>query len=288
MFGFVRTYCGLDSLPTHDPDRPRQTQPLCESELEETPAAQPPTLGPFENESAFSLGEWYWSGNGQKSLGDFFALLRVLKSPNFRLDDVSPSEGHWKKAFRNLGANKEDLPDGEGDWIEDDGWMKTPIVLEVPFHARSATPGISRQTVGTLHHRSVVSVIKEALADKKRAPLIHYHPYRLSWNRHPSVPEVHVQGELYTSEAFLQAHQELQASEPEPGCNRERLVIALMFSSDGTQLSNFTDDELWPCYLQLGNESKYRRAKGLKHMCDHIAYFEPVRPLSSLISAHRM
>jgi len=39
---------------------------------------------------------------------------------------------------------------------------------------------------------------------------------------------------LYTSEAFIQAHRELQAPPPEPGYGLER-VVALMFWSESTR-----------------------------------------------------
>ncbi|KIM50124.1 hypothetical protein SCLCIDRAFT_76375, partial [Scleroderma citrinum Foug A] len=69
------------------------------------------------------------------------------------------------------------------------------------------------------------------------------------WQRGGSPAPINVHGELYTSQAFLQTHKDLQQSPPEPGCDLERVVIALMFWSDATQLTTFGNAKLWPCYM---------------------------------------
>ena len=72
----------------------------------------------------------------------------------------------------------------------------------------------------------------------------HYEPYELLWHP-PHIPDpIHIQGELYSSPAFLNAHQELQKSPNEPGCNLPPVVIALMFSSDLTHLHLEIGDEM--------------------------------------------
>jgi hypothetical protein len=58
--------------------------------------------------------------------------------------------------------------------------------------------------------------------------------------------------------------------------------VALMFASDGTQLTAFSDAKLWPLYLGVGNESKYRRTKPSCQAFEHIAYFETVSTAPSL------
>ena len=61
-----------------------------------------------------------------------------------------------------------------------------------------------------------------------------------------------------SSEAFIEAHRDLQDS---PGCHLPRIIVGLMFASDGTHLTAFSNAKLWPLYLAIGNESKYRRSK---------------------------
>ena len=106
-------------------------------------------------------------------------------------------------------------------------------------------------------------------------PHLHLEPYELFWKANSAEP-VRVHGGVYTSPAFIEAHDALQLSPPEPGCARQRIVIALMFSSDGTHLTEYGDAYLHPLYAELGNESKDRRSKQSNGCFEHIAYFESV------------
>ncbi|KAG2057433.1 hypothetical protein BDR06DRAFT_969243 [Suillus hirtellus] len=53
---------------------------------------------------------------------------------------------------------------------------------------------------------------------------VHNHPYKLLWNGGRSETPICVHGELYTSDAFIQAHHELQDSPPEPGCTLDHVA----------------------------------------------------------------
>lgn len=57
---------------------------------------------------------------------------------------------------------------------------------------------------------------------------------------------------MYTSEAFIEAHRELQESPREPNYDLQRVIVSLMFWSDATQLTSFGNAHLWPYYLFLG------------------------------------
>ena len=94
------------------------------------------------------------------------------------------------------------------------------------------------------------------------------------WQPENCQPPIRVQGELYTSPVFINAHRELQDSPGEPGCDLPRVIVAMMFWSDGTHLTSFGNAKLWPLYLYFGNDSKYRRCKPSCNLCDHVAYFQ--------------
>ena len=189
--------------------------------------------------------------------------------------------GHanWKKIDAQLARNAFDV-EGDSDdtgWLDDDAnWKKTPITISVPFHSRMKTPGSQNYVVGDLYHRTIVSIIREKLTNHVDDQHFHYKPFELFWQPNDATPDVRVHGELYTSPAFIEAHRELQDSPREPGCNLPRVVVALMFASDATHLTNFGTAKLWPCYLYFGNKSKYRRCKPNCHLCNHIAYFQSV------------
>jgi hypothetical protein len=159
---------------------------------------------------------------------------------------------------------------------EDAGWTKIPVKISVLFHSRMKNPGPHDYVGAELYHRSLVSVIKERVTDLHAGPRLHMEPYKLLWQPAHLPNEVKIYGELYTSQAFLEAHHALQDSPGEPGCDLERMVIVLMLWSDSTHLMSFGDSHLWPLYLYIGDESKYRRCKPSCNLCSHVAYFEKV------------
>ena len=87
---------------------------------------------------------------------------------------------------------------------------------------------------------------------------------------------MHCIDEVYTSDAHINAHNELQKWVNEPGCTLEKVILALMFWSDSTQLTNFGTAKVWPLYLFLGNLSKYFHGKPSSGACHHVAYFPSV------------
>lgn len=234
----------------------------------------PPSMrdyGPFASESAFCLAEWYWA-SPSKSFRDFQSLAGILRNPQFSLNDVNSV--NWKRAFKELGSNPGDLPDREGNWIQDEGWRCMDVVIEVPFHSRMQTPGTDQYTAGQFRYRPILSVIKERLTDASKHSLFQYSPYKMSWRRNADSPEVELYGEIYTSRIFRQVHDDLQR-QPFTDQNKglERVVVALMFSSDATHLTSFGNASLWPCYLFFGNESKYDRCKPSARLGEQVAYF---------------
>ena len=273
-FGLFRRYLA-QKFPSHDPDGELQS-----TDLSDVVGVQPEkgtdtrhhVYGPFPNRSSFLLGEWYWNRGAQKSQVDFKALLNIVAADDFRPQDVKCA--NWDKINTKL---VDDESDNE-EWMDDAaGWKETPVTISVPFHRQTDTPGVQEYSVANLHHRSLVSVIREKISDPSSNARLHFEPYELRWQPNDCPTSIRVYGELYTSQAFADAHRALQDSPPEPKCDLDRVVVALMFWSDATQLTNFGNAKLWPLYMFFGNESKYRRAKPSSNCCEHVAYFESVR-----------
>ncbi|KAJ3526888.1 hypothetical protein NMY22_g9993 [Coprinellus aureogranulatus] len=229
------------------------------------------SFGPFENKSGFLLAEWYWNST-QKSFGDFQKLVSIFRDPDFRI--IDSVKVNWKSAFKSLGANRDDLRDEDAMWIEDDGWRVTEITIDIPFHSQTKDPGTKSYIVGNFRHRALLSVIKEKLTSQHDPHLFHYYPYEDKWKPNAFSAESTLYGELYTSRAFREAHEDLQR-QPSTSRNKglERVIVALMFWSDATQLTSFGGAGLWPCYLFFGNESKYRRAQPSERLGHQVAYF---------------
>ncbi|KAJ3510729.1 hypothetical protein NMY22_g15881 [Coprinellus aureogranulatus] len=281
IFGIARRYLlPQNVIPTHDPD---QVTPMDDRtpadgssppQPDRTPAPHMPLYGPFSSRTAFLLAEWYWQST-RKSFLDFQKLISVLKDPGFLLKDAT--DVNWKAAFKALGANKVDLDDDQGSWISDEGWRTEPVSIDIPFHNHMKEPGIQSYTAGSFRYRSIVSVIKEKLSSQEESCMFHYYPYEATWKRTSDSPQVQLYGEAYASADFRNAHEALQR---QPRTLRdsglERVVVALMLWSDSTQLTSFGGASLWPCYLFIGNESKYRRGEPSRSLGRQIAYFMKV------------
>ena len=275
VFGLFRQYHAT-SFPDHNPHANIVSDDdLMDSSLDTHPVE---TYHPYPNQSSFLLGEWYWNDGVQKSKSGFQNLLKIVGHPEFRPEDVAGL--NWQSIDAELsGDRRVDSLDDDRSWQDervDGDWVKTPIKIKVPFHKGMLHPGEEVFEAGNLHHRKLVSVIREKITKSSTHPRLHFEPYRLYWQPKESSEPVRVHGELYTSEAFVEAHDDLQRATRDPGCDLARVVVGLMFASDGTQLANFSNAKLSPVYLGFGNESKDRRSKPSCKAFEHIAYFETV------------
>jgi hypothetical protein len=270
IFGLVRQYF-CERLPAADPE-----EFVTLADLSSAPVGSLATTAkfyPFPNENSFRLGQWYWNGGVHKSQQGFKDLVNIVSDPNFDPNDVRHTK--WDKINTILGDNVDDNVAGE--WIDEDaGWKKTRIQISVPFHHRMEDPGPRNFVAAELYHRSLVEVIVERIKDPHTGVHFHMEPFKLLWQPTDQHEEVRMHGEIYTSDAFHQAHNTLQESPGEPNCDLPRVVVALMFWSDSTHLTSFGNSHLWPLYLFIGNESKYRRCKPSCNLCSHIAYFQHV------------
>lgn len=276
IFGLVRKYF-TEKLADHDPDGLITLDDLTSTHIATDQPRDRPSFAPYPNESSFLLGQWYWSGGVQKSQQSFKELLDIIGHPDFDPSDVRHAQ--WNKINGMLASNEAEQVEQQ-EWEDvDAGWRKKCIKISVPFHRRTESPGSREYAGAELYYRSLVDVIKEKVNDSHNVAQFHFEPYELLWkptNRHK---EVNVHGELYTSKVFLDAHHKLQKSPGEPNCDLPRVVVGLMLSSDSTHLTSFGNSKLWPCYLFIGNESKYRRCKPSYNLCSHVAYFQNVSRL---------
>jgi hypothetical protein len=118
-----------------------------------------------------------------------------------------------------LAANEFDH-DAKYEWQNKDaGWKKTPIYIDVPFHHHMKHPGTQWRFVFDLYHRSIVSIVKEKLGNAADDVHFHYEPYEYLWKPTDDSDEVRVYSELYTSDAFRDAHRDLQESTHDSGCD---------------------------------------------------------------------
>ncbi|KIJ58553.1 hypothetical protein HYDPIDRAFT_102394, partial [Hydnomerulius pinastri MD-312] len=285
-FSLFRVY-NTNQLPSHDPDDPYSVDninvPTPEHSDDTRDSNDTRNLyHPYPNKSAMLLGDWYWNEGTQKTQEGFKQLLGIVGNPSFSPSNVSQTP--WNAIDKELGQNTFDseLP----EWLDGDrGWNCSSVTISVPFHSRSNNPGPKDYTIHDFYHHSLVSIIRETVTNPAHAAFFHYEPYELRWQPPHRDHNVKVHGELFSSAAFLKAHDELQESPPEPGCDLPRIVAALMFWSDSAQLTTFGNAKLWPLYVYFGNQSKYKRCQPSCNLCCHMAYFHMV---STLVPSHEV
>jgi hypothetical protein len=219
---------------------------------------------------------WMWSGSIMKSIAECTRLIEFLKSDKFKKEDLEGFDlkAETAKFDQHLGSSVNDIFGGMSG--AKDGWKEVEVKIDVPDgKKRTPTDPIPTFSVPGLHFRNLTQTIKSALQDRS-ARFFHYLPFKHFWQPAAAAAQ-RIYDEIYSSDAFIQAHEKLQRQPREPNCTLERVVAALMFWSDSTHLANFGTASLWPLYLFFGNQSKWVRGKPRAGACHHVAYMPKVR-----------
>ncbi|KAJ3549152.1 hypothetical protein NMY22_g988 [Coprinellus aureogranulatus] len=283
-FNLYKVYWTLETRP-HDPDLYLSNSDLREDDEDRlamlSQPGRPPTgsgnpYHPFPNWSSYKIGDWYWSEGGEKSRESFQRLVNVICDEDFCPADLR--RANWKRIDASLAASEFDdaFGDDESQWAGDGmSWKTASITVEVPFNSTSLRPGSKPFTIQDFRFRPLVPLIRAKLENAHASEHFHYVPSELWWERNKGQGESRVYGELYHSDAFLEAYRAVQLLPKEKDeDDLPRCVIALMFASDDTMLASFGDAKLWPVYLCFGNESKYRRSKTSLKLLEEAAYFQ--------------
>lgn len=288
-FGILREY--VHRRPSYDPDAHVAPEDLanfrtaaCHAQMGEIQAqtANPPPPWPFDNMSVFLLMNWYHTGSYQKSEAEVTRLAKeVISAPDFRPQDLARFSAHQENnKLDNAVAAATTTPFSTDDWHE------VSVEIEVPIPVRNISPQVFH--VPGLHYRSIIQVIK---ATWEAGTQFHLTPFR-KIHVDSMGKETRIFDEVYTSEAWEVAHDELQRQKSEPGCNLEKVIAGLMFWSDSTRLAQFGTASVWPLYMYFANLSKYTRAKPNSGACHHMAYIPsvsayPILPDMLLMSCFR-
>jgi hypothetical protein len=273
-FGLLREY---RHRPSYDPDCS-----IPEDELSNHHTAQPtkinhgkshPPPWPFRNMSIYLLMEWMITGGNQKSIAEVDRLAKdVLGSKEFRLEDIA----NFSARNENKRFDSAEQHDSGSPFLED-GWVERSVCIRIPTGQKDSQGLGLPFTVPGLHLRSLCNVMKSALADitSKR---FHFSPFKRLWTS-LSGTTVRCYDEVYTSDEWIEAHDNLQKQKNEPGCKLEKVILGLMFWSDSTHLASFGTASVWPLYMYFANLSKYVRCKPSSGASHHVAYIPSVRSL---------
>ena len=101
------------------------------------------------------------------------------------------------------------------------------------------------------------------------------------YRKHPDgEADEHIYSELYDSDIFYNEHDKVQhAPSDNETCKREKVMAALMFWLDATQLATFGTAKIWPVYMLFGNLSKYIHSKADSGATKHLTYIPPLPDL---------
>jgi hypothetical protein len=274
LFNVLREY---HHRPSYDPDAHLKPEDLANftvhtplDDFAPLPAFHPPPPWPFENMTKYLLMNWFHTGGNQKSEGEVNRLVKeVISASDFIPGDLAGfTVRQENKALDNSTTNTEGQKDPSSS--SSDNWQELSVDIEVPVPVKNTPPRIF--TVPGFHRRSIVSVIK-ATWGLVSSSSFHLTPFK-RYHVDPSneQEQTRIYDEVYTSDAWIEAHDKLQKDPNEPDCKLEKVIAGLMFWSDSTHLTNFGTASVWPLYMYFGNLSKYIRARPNSGACHHIAY----------------
>ncbi len=283
-FGIWRDY---PRRPTRDPDAslslddlaadPTQTDlPSRSVIIPEPPDSANQSYWPFANVTIHRMMQWLNNGSTSKSEAQINELVNdVILTPEFSQDHLAGFDAHKENIRLDNSLVKSPLHQQ---------FTESVVDILVP----SGAVGVPPQTfsVPGLLHRKLTTVISDAFTGSL-SHLLHFSPFKLYHKSPITNKEERVFGEIYTSDAFLDEHENVQRHSllplDDPECKREKIVAALMFSSDATHLTNFGSAQAWPIYLMLGNLSKYLRAQPNLGALYHLAYIPSVSTRSKVL-----
>lgn len=233
-----------------------------------------PSYWPFSNSTIYNLMLWMNNDITTKLETEVTKMVHdVIQSPGFKPEHLAGFDAHKESVRLDKALSDNTTSDLRSNFVE------SSVDILVPSGSASIPP--KSFTVPGLLHRSLTATIISTFSDPL-AHLMHFSPFKLFHHNLATHKEEHIHGELYTSDAFLAEHEKLQKYGKLPAddrdCTHEKVIAALMFSSDATHLTDFGNAKAWPIYMMLGNISKYTRASPNAGALHHLAYIPSVSP----------
>lgn len=218
-------------------------------------------------------------------------MTTTLSDTRFKPSDI--------KGVRFSEIEKQIADDVQSPWGAN-GWRRSDLVIEIPTGTKpnatsrrmeaNARARMQRHdtldpdadpyprhriSIPNVRTRSLVHCMVETVQEDMGTGELHWHGYKETWQPpYPgSLPE-RVWGELYTSDAFLEAERDLINSQTDT--THPSVIAGYMIWSDSTHLAQFGQAKAWPIYAYLGNQSKYTRCKPTARASRVVAYIPSV------------
>ncbi|KAG2049933.1 hypothetical protein BDR06DRAFT_892788, partial [Suillus hirtellus] len=269
LFGLCRIYPCHPSfeLDTFVPSSLlARTCPAAAQETDSLPRVFAPPW-PFPNMTTYRLISWMNSGSSQISETKVAALIK----------DVMLAEDFDQEHLQKFSLDKDES--GKKIVFPDD-WIETTVTIDIPTKVREDSP--RPYTIPGFHYCPLVEVIRAAFADTQ-ARAFHLLPSKRIWKDPLNNHQERIYDELYTSDAWLEAQDDLHKLPKESGCSLEHVIAGLMFFSNATHLANFGTAKAWPLYAYFGNLTKYVRSSPTSGLCHLIGFLPSVSPLANCV-----
>jgi hypothetical protein len=178
------------------------------------PDTSPKPPHPFPNMTIYRLITWMNSGSHHKSEAEVSHLVKDV----IQAEDFNPRDLDGFSLRKSLCALDDDNDGGMSTSTFPDDWLETDITLDIPTKSRD-DPSKSF-TIPGFHYRPLLAVIHFVFTDIQ-ANAFHLFPFKLIWKDPLDDGHQRVFDELYTSDSWLQAQDDLQWQMREPGCTLE-------------------------------------------------------------------
>jgi len=212
------------------------------------------------------------TGSNQLSEAKVTRLVKeVLSAEDFSVQDLNGFDAHTE--MKHFDSSEASLDDN--DIVRRDGWKETAAEILVPTRERNPDGNGQSFTVPGFQYHPLTAVIRATFSEAA-SNFFHFSPFKRFWMSPITGQEQCLYDELYTSDTWIKAHDDLQKERRSDGCTLERVIAGLMFWSDSTHLAQFGNASAWPVYLFFGNQSKYMRACPTSGACHPVAFIPTV------------
>ena len=165
------------------------------------------------------------TGSRQKSEDEVTRLVHeVIQSEDFDRTHLDGFNTHTQmKKF----DKSENAPGENSASLLQDSWKESSVYILVPTRERNPDGNGQPFKISGLFHRSLTGVIRAAFAEWA-ARWFHLMPFKHIWKSPLTGQEQRMYDELYTSDAWITAHHDLQKQRCDDSCKLERIIAGLM------------------------------------------------------------
>ena len=246
---------------------------------------------PYPNISSFLYNLAWRRMRGIVSSSGRSLIAEVMLDKRFKTLDI--------QGVNFQAIEKQLAMDVQSPWGSN-GWRRNTIVIEVPTgkkptaasrrmeaNARACSQRhdevdpdrepfqVYKIPVHNVRTRSLLQTMLETIQDSSNSSGLNWYGRREVWQPpYPNAPPERVWGELYSSDAFLDAERDLINANDDS--TNPCVIAAFMLWSDSTHLAQFGQAKAWPIYAYFGNQSKYTRCKPSTHSAQIVGYVPPV------------